>query len=215
MGFLQLRQTVAPAVLPVSIQQARRHSRIDFKDDDDLLSVYLQTATTMAESYLDRALITRQLSLTVARSGQPQQWPMAFVPIILPLGLEYAFNISNHRQIELLRSPVQSVESVAQGFWGADDVALTVGTDYDLDLTTDPARIRLYGSTFQPLNSDHMVISYTAGYGDTPASIPTPIIHAIMLMTNAGYEHRGDGEGEIMSATARSLLDPFRLVSFA
>jgi hypothetical protein len=215
MGFLQLRQTVAPAVPPVSLSVIRPHCRIDTLDYDPLLAIYIQTATSLAESYLDRALITRQLSLTVARSGQPQQWPMVYVPIILPLGLEYAFNLSNHRHVELLRSPVQAVASVSQGFWGADDVALTQGTDYDLDLTTDPARIRLYGSAFYETNSDHLTVNYTAGYGDTPASIPMPIIHAIMLMVGAAFEHRGDGDGEIMSATARSLLDPYRLMTFA
>jgi uncharacterized phiE125 gp8 family phage protein len=60
-----------------------------------------------------------------------------------------------------------------------------------------------------------MIIDYTAGYDDAdPEAVPTPIRHAILLLTAFLYEQRGDAAAELPDAAAR-LMDPYRLWSFA
>lgn len=209
-----LRTTVPATTTPVSLQLARQHARIDHTYDDGLLGIYLQSATALAESYLNRALINRTLTLSFARTQPPVQWPSVYVPIVMPIGYEYLNAWPTQNTLELLRSPIQSVTSVAVGTWGTTDTALVAGTDYDVDLSLDPARVMFYGnSPFTP-GHDHITVTYVAGYGPDSSTVPVPIQQAILLMLTASYEHRGDGDGEIVSSTVRSLLDPYRLVTF-
>jgi uncharacterized phiE125 gp8 family phage protein len=115
--------------------------------------------------------------------------------------------------IEIPRGPVQSVTSVIAGVWDGVDVILVQGTDYSLDLVTDPPRLRFD----QPITSttyDHFSINYVAGYASDPDFVPAGIVHAILLMVANAYEHRGDDEMLVPSGFHR-LLDPFRLQTFA
>ncbi len=200
---------VTPPDPLIEIDQVRRHIRIDTDDEDDLLAIYLAAATAMAEQFLGRALVTQTLRWVMAHSVPPNQFPLyPFTAFILPLWMPYSM-LFRH-PVELPRAPVQSVSSVSTGQWGQADAVLDPST-YDLDITTEPGRIRLLnGAASFP--SDHLIVEFVAGYG-VPSAVPKPIMMAILLLTAFLYENRGDAGGD-MPPAASALLWPYKLQFF-
>ena len=90
-----LTVTEEPTAEPVSIEQVKRHCRIDSNADDELLTGYLTAARVMAEGYLSRALLTQTLLWTLRPSSE------------LPRD-----RLRLHETLELPRAPVQSILSV-------------------------------------------------------------------------------------------------------
>jgi hypothetical protein len=66
--FASLRVVTPPATEPVEIASIRRHCRVDSNYDDDLLTAYAISARTLAEQYLNRALITQELLFSMMHS---------------------------------------------------------------------------------------------------------------------------------------------------
>ncbi len=205
-----LQIVAGPALEPVSVELARRHCRIDQTDDDVLLAGYVRSARTMAELYLSRALITQTLLWTASpRSGTPH-W-------------------LHHLRgtLELPRAPVQSLASVTvldergnSTVIAPASLPIALGTEllgYIADLAQTPARLRIGGGTLlsgglalRSTAIESLQVQFVAGYGAAPASVPQPIIDAILLTAGFLYEHRGDAGGDLPQA-ATWLLDPYRL----
>ena len=202
--------TTAPEIEPVSIDQVRRHCRIDSQSEDDLLQGYLRAARALAEQYLSQALITQTLTWTVTPTNPLRPWW--------------------HRQrgaLELPRAPVQSIASVT-----ALDARGNVTTilpaslpvvppatllGYRADLAHSPARLLIGeqtimsdGRAFHTVELEYLQVVFAAGYGDTEASVPEQIRQAILMTTAFIDENRGDVAAEMPKA-AQWLLDPLRL----
>lgn len=191
----------------------QKHLRLDLPYDDDLLPIYIGSATSIIESYLNRSLITQTLQYSLVRTTPPNAWPLAPAALfIMPLGLEWTLLHSQTRDIGLPRNPVQSVTSVSIGSWGQSDLALVEGTDYDVDLTCDPARIHLFGGNNWEFR-DHITMQYVAGYSTDSSLVPLPIIHGILLCVASMYENRGD-EGQEIPEAVFNLCSPYRLMAF-
>lgn len=205
-----------PSTLPVSVDLAKAHCRIDNSEDDDvLLPMYIASATTMVEQFLNRALLTQLLQWSVADSFPPNSWPLVPAPIlILPLAREWNFSYILHRDFELPRSPVTSVDQVWYQDWEDADSTILTTDQYSVSLDTDPARIRMH-SDVSWSNRRFVAFRYTAGYGDTPDSIPLPIIHGILGTVAWMYEHRADQDVGDLPIFIQSLLWPYRMTTFA
>jgi hypothetical protein len=201
-----------PTGYPVTVDLVKSHTRIDSSADDALLAVYIGSATSTVESFLNRALLTQQLKYSIADSFPNNSWPLVPAPIlILPLAMEWTFSHLMQKDVELPRSPVASVESVTYSNWG--DLTETTLTDgYFVDLAVEPARVRL-DADVPWISGQHITINYTAGYG-LAADIPTPIIHAILLTVASFNENRGDMDAGDLPAVASSLLWNYRLYTF-
>jgi uncharacterized phiE125 gp8 family phage protein len=215
MPFLSRLDVVTPAATPaVSVGLVRKHTRIDNVYDDDLLTVYISSATALCEAFLNRALITQTLKYSLIRTTSQNAWPLAPTPLfVMPMGIEWILMNMQQRDIGLPRSPCQSVTSVNVGSWGEADTTLVADVDYNVDLTVDPGRVHLTSGENWEFR-DHITFQYVAGYGSTMASIPTPIVHALLLATASFYENRGDeGVGDLPEAVY-NLLWPYRLVTF-
>ena len=129
-----LTVTEEPTAEPVSIEQVKRHCRIDSNADDELLTGYLTAARVMAEGYLSRALLTQTLLWTMRPSSE------------LPRD-----RLRLHGTLELPRAPVQSILSVTTlDEWGnattispaslpVTPAAVILG--YVADLTLEPATL--------------------------------------------------------------------------
>lgn len=208
-----------PQTLPVGTYLVRHHGRIDNGDDDDLISLYIGSAVNLVESFLNRALITQTLAWSFADTFPPNAWPLVPVnPVVfvLPLAVEWAFSHYMQRDIDLPRPTVQAVNSVSYETWhdAPTETTLTAGTDYHVDLTCDPGRVRL--NTDCPwTNRASLTINYTTGYGDTASSIPPAIIHAILLTVTNLYQNRGDTDRTGLPPAAELLLWPYRMVMFS
>ena len=200
-----------PAVEPISLDLARRHCRIDHSAEDDLLAGYLRAARTMAEVYLSRALIAQTILWTVTPESQLRYWWHQL-----------------RATLELPRAPVESVSSVTvlDALGNSTSIAAAtlpvnppaVLTGYKVDLAHAPARLTIGldtiltdGRALRAVSLENIQVQFVAGYGNSGASVPPPILDAILLLTGFLYEHRGDAGGEIPQA-AQWLLDPYRLM---
>ena len=195
----------------VTVDQARKHCRIDNTLDDDLLAGFIAVAVSLAETFLSRALLTQTLRWVMMET------PPAAVGVAVPglftdpggwLGFPHALQ----RPILLPRSPVQQVLQVAVGDpQGGPDQVLDPSC-WVADTELEPSRLRLLqGSLNCPMR--HLAVEFVAGYGDTPASVPPPIRLALLLMVAWLYENRGDSDGE-MPLAAERLMWPCRMVGF-
>ena len=213
-----LTVTEEPTAEPVSIEQVKRHCRIDSNADDELLTGYLTAARVMAEGYLSRALLTQTLLWTMRPSSE------------LPRD-----RLRLHGTLELPRAPVQSILSVTTlDEWGntttISPASLPVtpppGSSargqaqailgYVADLTLEPATLFIGPETvlsggFAAYRTklQHLQVSMVAGYGAAD-DVPSTVIQAIMMTTAFLYEHRGDSAAAMPDA-AQWLLDRQRL----
>lgn len=159
-----------PVVEPVTLAEAKLHMRVDVSDDDTLIAALVKTAREYIE------LLTRPRVAMVT-----QTW--RYVADTFPPS----------DTLELRPWPLQTVTSVK--YTDDDGVTTTMpSSDYLVDSTSAPGRLRLRSHaswpsvTLQELNG--LTIEFTAGYGDTGASVPAALRQAILLMIGQWYENR-------------------------
>src|SRR4029077_14183939 len=208
--YAALRVLTPPASEPVTLDQAKRHCRIDNDYDDDLVAMYVTSARTWAETFLNRALFTQKLQYNITWAPPPTATPL--VPqslIVFPLNWPPLVK----RPIELPRAPAVSVEQIT---WGAlDDMQFADPDDYTLNLGVEPGYVAVKPQLLPRIPQQSMGISYTAGYSDSdPSAIPSGILHAILLLTAFLYEQRGDINADMPSA-AKALMWPYRLWTYS
>lgn len=181
----------APVVLPLGLQEAKDHLRVDLADDDALIEQLIIAAREMAESFTERALITQ--TIDYVRDAFPT-WGMT-----------------------LPRAPLQSVTSVK--YIDTDGVEQTIdAADYRVDALSTPPRLTpAYNETWPSARdvTNAVTIRLVVGYGDGPADVPVRIKAAMLLMIGDLYEHRQSIQVGVsatqLSLTAERLLWPYRV----
>lgn len=191
---MQLTLVTPPAVLPVTVEEAKEHLRVEHTLDDTYIENCIKTAVERIDGrdgWLRRALINRTYQL--------------FLPW---------FPVS--RCIALPLPPLQSVSSVK--YQDMDDTEQTFSaSSYQVIKNEDEGYIYLKtgeswpGGTFE--RPDAVKIEFIAGYGATASDIPANIRHAILIEVGALYTERGDmpADAEPQKATRR-LLAPHKRV---
>lgn len=159
---MTLKLITPAATLPVTVAEAKAHSRIDISDDDALLGAMLSAATDMAEQYTGRSLITQTWDMTL------DAFPTEF---------------------ELTRAPVASITAITYTDTAGTTQTLA-STDYVLVL--DDFRLAkvvpAYGVTW-PTARSNVTVRYVAGYTNA-AAVPEAIKAWIKLMVSTMYENR-------------------------
>lgn len=180
--MLRLALVTPPTDLPVDVSTVKEHLRVDFTDDDYLLTQYIQAATDALDGW----------SGILGRALMPQSWKMT--EDRFPLGC-----------IRIPLGPVTAVTSIK--YRDADNVLQTVPTaDYQVDISRFEALIRAPAGW--PGTGDYLgavEIEWTAGNG-----CPPPIRVAIMILAAHMYENRTNGAEMPKSVT--DLVAPFRRV---
>jgi len=182
-----------PVEEPISREEAKAHLRVDFSDDDALISALIGASRQYAEMRTCRQLITARWRLTL------DSFP---------------------RSIKLDKSPVASVTSIQYldfaGIWQTMPTS-----DYVVDASTEPARITPVFGKIWPIpvpQIGSVRIEFVAGYGDASA-VPEGIKQWMKLRIGSMYEHRAEIEiiqraQMVEMPFVDSLLDPFRVVTF-
>ncbi len=202
------RITTTPSVCPVSLDILRRHVAIDSIADDDLLEMYGQAATELAENFCGRMFLQKSVTWILATDDStPGYFPMA---VMLQ---NYLTGAMSNSWLHLPNTAV-SIDSVKIGQWGDVDIPLVLGTDYQIDIHTDPARVRLLTYAGFNYQTDHIAIAYTTGFGSQPTQVPAPIRQAIMVLVTRLKEHRGDEAHDVWCMAAESLLAPYNIFRF-
>ncbi len=206
-----LRRTVAPAVEPLTLEEAKLHLRIEPRqsEDDGLIKRLIAAARQRAESFSGRALIRQSWELQL--DGFPRG------------------------AVDVPRPPLESVAAVEY----IDEAGRRQSLDaenYSVDTASEPGRISpAWGRSWPPARAGANVVRarFTAGYGATPTDVPEDIRHALLLIVGSFYEYRQDAawgqapsaragkplawigrarSGQALPSGADDLLRPYRLV---
>lgn len=154
------RVTVPPAVLPVTLTEAKHQLSIAVDDDshDPRLQRLIEAAVEMVEGDTNLSIITKTYSQT-----QPYT-----------------------DEINLLFRPVQSVSAVSLVKPNASPVAVS-SADYVVDTAAGTLRLLEVQVDADPIE-DQLSITYTAGHA-TAAAVPALAKHAILLMVAFWFEN--------------------------
>lgn len=203
MVYQSLSLVQAPAVLPITLAQAKAHLRVDGSDEDNLIEALIGAATDHVSGrngYTGRALVPQIWDCYL------QQLPLR--PIYLPL------------------SPLIAIDSIV--YKDASGEEQTLDADlYSVNATSAPAYIELLsGKNWPDLfgSWDSVKIRFECGYSPTDTDSPTDLASgvpeaikaAIKLVIGDLYAHR---EGQALQSgvkyevnpTVKALLSPYRI----
>lgn len=170
MRYRSLTTTTKPLVEPVSLSEAKAHIRVDISDDDDLIAGYITSARQFAEEYLDRALVSQQLTMRLDRF--PQEFELPRPPMAM--------------------SGTLTTTTITYTLETQATTTLDVST-YRVDREATPGRIRtVYAGTWPGHLTDQNAVSVTwwAGYGPAATDVPQAIRSAILMLVAHFYENR-------------------------
>lgn len=162
--------------------EAKAHLKVEVSDDDTLITAIIVAARQWAEGYLNRALITQTLRLSLPGFPGEGRWdPNPESQQSLVDGV-----------IELPMPSLQAVSSIQYVDTDGDTVTLDAG-EYQVDTRRKPGRVapawgKSWPSTRDVFNA--VSVSYTAGYGTAGSDVPACVRQAMLLMIGSMYEHR-------------------------
>ncbi len=189
-------QTSAPAVEPITLDEAKAHLRIDTADDDLLIRSLILTSRLHIEVALGLALITQAWSCFLDRWPSTSGAPLEPAGAAVTLRDRTARSPSHHDAITLPISPVRSIDAIRVYAEDGTFVSLPVA-GFATDFVSRRPRVRRNAETATPepgrrLNGIEFAV--TCGFGSVPADVPAPIRQALLLLVAHWYEHRDPGE---------------------
>lgn len=205
---MPLQLITPPAQEPVSLIEAKLHLRVDFNEDDGLITALITAARQAAEMLTGRQFVTARWKYVL--DGFPG-------PGLMGVAAGTTFSLPGHA-ILLPRSPVQSVVSIHY-LDMASAVQTMPAATYTADVACEPARLTPVFGQIWPISLPQIgavSVIYDAGYGSA-VQVPEGIKSWIKLRVGSLYNHR-----EEVAALARGrietlpfiagLLDPYKVV---
>jgi hypothetical protein len=191
--MIALQRTVDATVEPVTLGLAADHCVIDADTENELLSVYIKAAREYAEKYTGRAFLEQTWRLSLDRFPGWMTEPWRLGTTSRPgFGFSYS-GFLGPAPILLPRPRLMAVASVT--YLDPSGVRQTLNPSlYAVDADAEPARILPKPGTYWPSTaygrSDVVQVTYTAGYGDTPDTVPASVQLAILGLVAHWYENR-------------------------
>lgn len=194
-----LTLVTAPAVEPVTTQEAKLHLRVDQELENIYIDGLVKSAREFAEAFLNRALIT-------------QTWDLK------------TDSFPSSGEIELPYAPLQSVTSVTYTD-SAGDSQTWATSNYSVFAPAGPKSqrgkiIRGYSLVYPITQAiqNAVTIRFVAGYGANGDSVPESIKQAIKVLVAEMYIRRDEARptqfGSPAPMTAQRLMWPYRLVKW-
>jgi len=166
---MHLTLATAPTTTPISLAEAKAQLRVDFTDDDTMISALIDAATAYFDArngVLGRALVT-----------QTWDYGCDAFPGVYPYAIELPF------------PPLASVTSVK--YLDGSGVEQTLAsTEYTVETAEFVGRARLaYGKTWpETLDEPNAVrVRYVCGYG-AAAAVPAPLRQAMLMHVQKHYD---------------------------
>ncbi len=206
---MSLQLVTAPTEEPVTLVEAKLHLRVDFSDDDLLITALIAAARQAAETLTGRQLVTARWKYILDSFPGPS---------LMGVPAGKTFTLPGHA-ILIPKAPVQSIVSV--DYLDMNRTAQTMpSANYATDLACEPARITPIFGQIWPINLPEIgavSVTFDAGYGGA-GDVPEGIKSWIKLRVGSLYQNR-----EEVAAMARGkidplpfidgLLDPYRMVT--
>lgn len=187
-----LTRNDGPDAEPLTVAEVKAALRIDHDHEDGLLSSLIVTAREYVESVTCRQLILATYNLYID----------SFPPVIV-----------------LPRPPVTAVSLIV--YYDAANTlrSLSAPSQFEYSGLDEPCSIvPVYGFSWPATYPRQyaVIVTYTAGYGASGASVPEPIRRAMLLLIGHWYEHREEvvdgGTVARMDVAADALLAPYRML---
>lgn len=171
----------------ISLEEAKLYLKVDTADDDSLIGALISAAEKFVEDYTGLRLLTFNFSYVLDKAGE-----LIYVPF----------------------SPLQEVTKIEVI---AEDgtIAEVDSTIYDVDTSSRQyGKVRLKPGYSWP---DHrgfasFIISGKAGFGDSPADVPSPLKTAVLIVLAKLYETRGNTTEDELYESISALCQPFRIM---
>ena len=206
---MSLQLVTAPTEEPVTLVEAKLHLRVDFSDDDLLITALIAAARQAAETLTGRQLVTARWKYILDSFPGPS---------LMGVPSGKTFTLPGHA-ILIPKAPVQSIVSI--DYLDMNRTTQTMpAVNYATDLACEPARITPIFGQIWPINLPEIgavSVTFDAGYG-AAADVPEGIKSWIKLRVGSLYQNR-----EEVAAMARGkidplpfidgLLDPYRMVT--
>jgi uncharacterized phiE125 gp8 family phage protein len=167
---MNLTRITPPAVVAVSLAEAKLHCRVDHADEDTLIASYIQAALQSldgAEGALGRCLTNQTWKLTL--EGFPDCLELPLPPCQSITSIEY---VNTSGSTQTLSQSAYKVSGL--GCVGGASILPAYGTSW-------PSTRR------QP---DAVSVTFVAGYGANSSNVPEPIRAAILTRVCGLYEGR-------------------------
>ncbi len=180
---MSLRRIIAPADLPITLDEVRDHIRWEPTADDDALIVqYMRSAVRHfdgAEGMLNRALVTQTWELKL------DGFPAAEFPSSTGI---------RTREIHIPLPPLQSITSVQYIDTGGVTQTLAVSKYKVLNLNSPTRAGRIetaFGETWPSTRHEResVIVTFVAGYGARNA-VPEHIRHLLLFTIQDAYDGR-------------------------
>lgn len=194
-------QQTAPAVNPVTLTEALAFLRVEAESpataNQALIESQIAAATAWAEGITRRAFIYQTWVMTLAA------FPDGSGPIELPLG-----KAASIQRIEYI-----TPDGAPASLYGPS--ASPAGTGYREYLGSHQTALLLpaRGATWPATIDDEpaaVIVTFVAGYGAGPSTVPEPIRQAILYRLADLYDNRGSGDGT-WTDVAAATLRPYAL----
>lgn len=188
---MDLDRTIDATVEPVSLLTAKKQCRVEIDSDDDLIGIYIKAAREYCEKQTDRAFLQQTWRLTLRtfprhrlnrHSGRP--WETFRLPAIL---------LPKPKLIGIVSITYLDITGTRQTL----DPSL-----YTFNPDAEPARVTPAPGKFWPFGTE-VQVTYTAGYGNSPAAVPASISLAMLLLIGHWYENR---EASVLPASGTGVV---------
>lgn len=180
----------APAIEPLSLDEAKAYLRVEHSDDDDVIAALSAGSRIHVEAQTRRALITQSWRMSADSWPEDGRLPVRPAPLQeLTAARVYDFDGST-RDIDIQAFVLdRAASALAFAPWAL------------------PAPGRVVAG---------IEIDVTVGYGDAAIDVPEPLRQAIRLLVAHWYENRGlaaIGTVTVLPTTVAALIAPYRMLS--
>ena len=180
----------APAVEPLSLDEAKAFLRVEHTDDDALIAALAAGSCIHVETQTRRALITQHWRLSF--DGWPEEGRIAIRP-----------------------GPLQEITAARVYDFDGNVRAIDLQS-FALDLGASALAFAPWAMPQPGRLAAGIELDVTVGYGDAATDVPEPLRQAIRLLIAHWYENRGlaaIGTVTVLPSTVAALIAPYRMLS--
>jgi uncharacterized phiE125 gp8 family phage protein len=179
----------APAVEPLSLDEAKAFLRVEHNDDDDVIAALIAGSRLHVEAQTRRVLITQTWRL------MRDVWP--------PSG-----------RVTVRPAPLQAL--TAARIYDEDGTAHEIDTQaFVADAGASALAFAVWALPVPGRAAAGIELDVRVGYGDAATDVPEPLRQAIRLLVAHWYENRGlvAAETALLPESVAALLAPYRMLS--
>jgi len=195
----------APNIYPVTVGLVKDYLRLDGFCDDNLINLYIKSATKTAENYCGRFFINTTIEYTMDGFSE-------FPETNIMAGMQSGHKGTLYSQESFFNLPYPPIVSITsiKTFNEANVESTVLDTIYSLDETS--GRVYLNDGQTWPTGLrtyEAVKVTFVAGYGANTDNVPAPVTQAILELIGKMYECRG---GCDMPASCKDTLSQYRLL---